>query len=664
MVTNFTIGSKFTWAGKAYIVARRLPGSQLEIVPLDGGPPQVVGHAVLAGQLAQGLLRPFPKETGSRKLDALADKPALADLPEQKRTEIDERADAIRPLQALSRRERTEAVVSARAQALRAAIQQGRYTTLPPDLSARTLYRWLKDLRASRGDPRSLACATGRRGGAEKRLGADVEGVIEAVARAKYLAGEAETIKAVHQVVAAEIAALNQGRPAGQQLPAPCYPTVARRIAALEREQVDTARLGARAARRLHRQVGQMNYPKRPLERVEIDHTRLDVLVVDDQDGTVLGRPTLTWCLDMATRYPLGYYVGFEPPSYYAVMECLYHAILPKPDTCQLYGTENQWDAYGLPESLAVDNAREFRGHDLEAACLQLGIQLEYSRVGTPEDKAGVERGLGARNTGLFHRLPGTTFSNPQARGDYDSAGRACLTLSALEQALVIHVVDQAAQDFHAGLRDIPARRWRAARDSGFFPDVPIDPDWLLIVLGRTQRRTVQHYGIELFGLRYNHSDLGPIRDHLRGAADPTVVVKYHPGDLSRVHILDPLRDLYLAVPATDQALTRGLSLWKRRVMLRAEAETRASVSAAAQGRAEQKIDALIAGAQAQARPARVSKARWKHAGEPPSAKRRGRAAPKPAPAAGALYLPPRSDPLPETGPAGADGEWEAVELP
>jgi putative transposase len=75
----------------------------------------------------------------------------------------------------------------------------------------------------------------------------------------------------------------------------------------------------------------------------------VDLIVVDAADLLPLGRPTLTYCLDTATRYPLGFYLGFEPPSYLTVMACLYHAILVKPDIRARYATQHDWLAYGIP---------------------------------------------------------------------------------------------------------------------------------------------------------------------------------------------------------------------------------------------------------------------------------------------------------------------------
>jgi len=46
-------------------------------------------------------------------------------------------------------------------------------------------------------------------------------------------------------------------------------------------------------------------------------------LVVDDQSGLPLGRPSVTACIDCYTRCILGIYIGFNPPSYQSVAACL-----------------------------------------------------------------------------------------------------------------------------------------------------------------------------------------------------------------------------------------------------------------------------------------------------------------------------------------------------
>jgi putative transposase len=121
------------------------------------------------------------------------------------------------------------------------------------------------------------------------------------------------------------------------------------------------------------------------LEQVEIDHTKADLIVIDETDHLPLGRFTLTYCLDLCTRYPLGFYLGFEPPGYYPIMECLYHAIAPKDNYPERFGTAHPWLACGVPSVLKVDNGKDFISQSLDDACLSLGIVLNRGPVRTPE---------------------------------------------------------------------------------------------------------------------------------------------------------------------------------------------------------------------------------------------------------------------------------------
>lgn len=63
--------------------------------------------------------------------------------------------------------------------------------------------------------------------------------------------------------------------------------------------------------------------PTRILERVEIDDTTLDFIVVDLEDRLPIGRPTITKAQDAYSGMPYGFYVGFEPPSYLTVHACI-----------------------------------------------------------------------------------------------------------------------------------------------------------------------------------------------------------------------------------------------------------------------------------------------------------------------------------------------------
>jgi len=152
-------------------------------------------------------------------------------------------------------------------------------------------------------------------------------------------------------------------------------------------------------------------------------------------------------------------------------------------------------------------------------------------------------------------------------------------------------LVDIYAEHFHRGLGAIPARCWAAKTQQGFAPALPPSAAELTILLGCTTMRVVQHYGLEFASLRYNCADLAPLRMQLQGQP---AKVKYHPADLSYLHVYDPAAEQYIRVPARDQEYTHDLSLWKHRVIRQAVLAEQARVDMAALGQAKRKIQQVV----------------------------------------------------------------------
>jgi putative transposase len=618
---RFSSGKCFHWQDTTYEVRRLLPGGRLRIEDVLTEDAVVVELPTLVEALFDGKLR-FAIEGQHTTPDANdhagieSQYIDLVDCPEHLVTIARRRLEVIQPLLEMKPEERTREAVEMRVREIRETTLEAENCGLQDSVSVASIYRWIRDYTQSGNDLRALIPATGERGGkGTSRLSDEVEAIVESTIHDKYYVREAATIDDVVYEIAVRLEEENRSRAAHERLKAPSRRTVARRINALDMRSRFAARHGTRAAKREFSQYGDTEYPQIPLERVEIDHTLIDLIVIDDQDNLPLGRLTLTYCLDMATRYPLGYYMGFEPPSYLTVMECLHHAIRPKESTGEKYGTKHEWIAYGIPSTLVIDNGKEFIGQDLQDACLLLGIVIQQTPVKTPHFKAGVERLFGSLNTMLFHTLPGTTFSDPRKRGDYDSVKQACVYLSEIDRIMNIFIVDIYAQRFHRGIEGIPARRWEAAMRSGFWPRVPPNAEELAILLGRVSHRAVQHYGVRFQSLRYNSSELTTLRTRLRGEK---VKVKYHPADLSRLYVYDLFDNRYIEVPALDQEYTRGLSLWKHRIIRRAARDEYGSVDLVALGRAKRKIQEIVEAGRSRKRVGTRSRiARWDTAGKP-----------------------------------------------
>lgn len=619
---RFSTGKQFRWRESVYEVKRLLPQAEVNLEEVTSGAIRIVPlHELVTALFAEELIfldpsRTTKSERGDRFTALMRNDQELSDYLPEHVAVAHRRLKIIEPLVALGPDCTLEAV-KARVHEVQAAEAQPSTRTLKTVLSWRSVYRWLKDYRHSGGDLRALIPATEKRGGpGRSRLQSEMSTLLDAVIRDHAHKAEQVTIKDLRYLIAAAIEEENRLRPVGEQLLMPGESTIQRRIQALDMRERFTAQHGQAAARREFRQVGKTPYPEKPLERIEMDSTPVDLIVVDDQDFLPLGRLTLTHALDCATRYPLGYYLGFEPPSYYTVMECLHHAIWPKSEAQARYHLEHPWQAYGVPSVLVVDNGKEFIGHDLSDACLQLGITLENAPVQTPEFKAAIERHFGTCNS-LFHLLPGTTFSNVFQRGDYASERQACLTLNDLDQTLHLFLIDLYAERFHTGLRDVPARRWEAALQTGLSPRLPASAHDLSILLGRVSQRTLHPYGIEFENLIYNHTSLAALRHRLQGAP---VKIKYHPGDLSQVYVYDPFERIYHAVPAQAVEYTRQLSLWKHRVICEYVRRERSPVDLAALGRARRKIQEVVdAALSRKSRPGGRKAGRWQTGGQPPS---------------------------------------------
>jgi transposase InsO family protein len=157
----------------------------------------------------------------------------------------------------------------------------------------------------------------------------------------------------------------------------------------------------------------------RPLAVVQIDHTKLDLIVVDEVDRKPLARPWFTVAVDVFSRVVAGFYLSLEAPGGASTGMCVACAILPKENLLARWGITTRWPVWGRMAALHCDNGKDFRGAMLRQACEQYGIGLLFRPVRQPHYGGHIERLMGtfARE---IHTLPGTTFANPGERKGYD----------------------------------------------------------------------------------------------------------------------------------------------------------------------------------------------------------------------------------------------------
>ncbi|MHB8656200.1 MAG: Mu transposase C-terminal domain-containing protein [Terriglobia bacterium] len=454
---------------------------------------------------------------------------------------------------------------------------------------SRDYRRWL----AAGRDIRALISRHSDRGRHGTQMLPEVRAITDRVISELYMTPERKRIPEVHLEIVRCLAEANEFRSECDSLSVPSQRTIYREIADLPPHEVMAARYGKRRAEMEFRVSMAGPVTSRALERVVMDHTPSDLVVVDDRSMLPLGRPTITTALDEHTRCPMGFYTSFEPPSCLSVMRCLKHAILPKTYVPRDYpSVKNRWDCYGVPELVVVDNPPEFHSRHFELACLQIGCDIQYAKVLVPWYKGKIERFLRTLNHDLMHGRPGTTFSNVLERDEYDPGKHAVVLLSTLREMLHKWIVDVYMRMPHRGIKDTPAHRWQS-ETCGLPPPLPPSAGALDVALGMTAQRVAFHYGIELEGLKYNGPELGELRRRIGPALK--VELTFDPGDLGHIHVIDPLKGTYIYVSAVNQAYAKGLSLWQNRVIRRYAQhllEGRTDIVALAQAKAE--IRALV----------------------------------------------------------------------
>jgi len=308
------------------------------------------------------------------------------------------------------------------------------------------------------------------------------------------------------------------------------------RIARMGPADCDRARQGAkRAGQSWGARPGRLAID-RPLGMIQIDHTRVDLIVVSNDAGRrPIGRPWLTVAIDVATRCVVGIYLSMKAPSAVSVALCIEHAVLPKQEN---EGNPGIWPMYGRPEVILVDNGKDFRSEALRRGCANHQIDLRFRPVATPHYGAHVERLIGTLMQ-MVHLLPGTTFSNPKQRGNYDSEAHANMTLEELRNWLVEKICREYHVQKHAGLGMAPLLAWERGHTNaaGEFlaPPIVAKPEEFRIDFLPFELRRVKRTGINLCRRRYWHDQLTGLIE-----SPDDAIVSYDPRDLSRVWVRRP----------------------------------------------------------------------------------------------------------------------------
>jgi len=209
--------------------------------------------------------------------------------------------------------------------------------------------------------------------------------------------------------------------------------------------------------------------------------------------------------------------------------------------------------ADGLPgvaaETLVVDHGKIYLSEHLLAVCERLGISVQPARPLTPTDKAACERFFRTLREGLLVALPGYKGPDVYSRGA-DPEGCAYFFVDELERiirewtATIYHrrSHDGLVEPSAPGVALSPIEMFEAGLARTGRLRIPAHPGLVFDFLPSAWR-TIQHYGVEVHGLRYNGPALTPYRNRtspFTGVHAGKWPMRYDPDDVSRVYFCDP----------------------------------------------------------------------------------------------------------------------------
>jgi putative transposase len=158
-------------------------------------------------------------------------------------------------------------------------------------VSRRQVYILIRRARQGSGLVTDLVPGQSCGGKGKGRLPEPVERIICELLQKRFLTKQKRSLAAFHREVARVCKA--------QNLRVPARNTVALRIAGLDPRKVIHRREDQDAARDLQGVGGEPPAVTAPLEQVQIDHTVIDLIVVDERDRQPIGRPYLTIAVDV-----------------------------------------------------------------------------------------------------------------------------------------------------------------------------------------------------------------------------------------------------------------------------------------------------------------------------------------------------------------------------
>ena len=419
-----------------------------------------------------------------------------------------------------------------------------------------TLYRWQEKYKSTGTILGLISNKVGVRKGS-KRLDSEIEIIIRKIIENYYLTIQKPSIQSVVNKVLSECKRLN--------ILAPHSNTIRNRINEIS-EYEKLLKHGSRGLAKTKYEPAPNKFEADyPLQLIEIDHTPCDIILVDDEHRLPIGRPWITLAIDIYSRMIVGYYLSMNAPSVTSVGMCVSNAILPKDLLLSKFDINSNWNVWGYPETIHVDNGADFRADAVKRAGLAHGINIEFRPVGRANFGGHIERVIGTLMHEI-HNLPGTTFSNIKQRGEYNSDANASMTFSEFEKWILTFITKIYHKRIHSSLSLSPEQQWEEglfADESGIgFIQKPSNNSSIILDFLPIYERTIQKNGVNIEGLNYYDHVLRTKINQMENGKKKQFIFKRDPRDISYIWFYEETSQEYFKINVANQNMP-SMTAWE-----------------------------------------------------------------------------------------------------
>lgn len=261
-----------------------------------------------------------------------------------------------------------------------------------------------------------------RRGNRLPKLPAATSEIIQQVIGTEFLTEEAPTLKAAWGLIRIRCEAAGTIEPSEKAVSR----AIARRFSEVELVE---AREGAKRAYQIEQWYWWLDpdtprHGQRPFEKAHLDHTCVDLQLVDPRYGRKTGKCWLSVLIDAYSRKVLAIYVTFDPPSYRSCMMVVRECV-------RRHGR--------IPANIIVDNGNEFSSEYFELLLAFLRCTKTHRPKGKPRHGTLIELLFKKANVDFVHELRGNNkpLQSPRSMSPtHDPRKRAIWTIAVFAEEL------------------------------------------------------------------------------------------------------------------------------------------------------------------------------------------------------------------------------------